>query len=169
MWLHQGHVDTTATILSITPDGDSLRFLFSLPLAFHTPLLPKGYVALDGTSLTLTTIALPDNPETQALKVPAGEGVFGVMLIAHTQSRTVVAAKQVGDKVNVECDIVGKGVESIVRNVLEGGGGEGLVERAVERAVARVVGEGTREGRQLVGVIEGVLERLLAKKGLLKA
>ena len=165
----QGHVDTTATILSITPDGDSLRFLFTLPLAFHTPLLPKGYVALDGTSLTLTTISLPDSAEAQALAIPAGQGVFGVMLIAHTQSRTVVAAKKVGDKVNVECDIVGKGVESIVRNVLEGEGGAGVIETAVEGAVARVMAEGAREGGALEGVIEGVLERLLIKKGLLKA
>lgn len=133
----QGHVDTTATILSITPDGDSLRYLFSLPLAFFTPMIPKGYVALDGTSLTLTSLARPpaDDPHYRA-----GCGTFGVMLIAHTQSRTVVAMKAVGDSVNVEVDVVGKGVESIVRNVLEGGEGgamEAMIERAVERVLAK--------------------------------
>lgn len=91
------------------------------------------------------------------------------MLIAHTQSRTVVATKQVGDRVNVECDIVGKGVESIVRGVLEGGGAGGLVEKAVEGVVGRVLEEGAGEGGRLEGLIEGVVERLLVKKGLIKA
>lgn len=62
------------------------------------------------------------------------------MLIAHTQSRTVVAMKAVGESVNVEVDVVGKGVESIVRNVLEGGEGgamEAMIERAVERVLAK--------------------------------
>lgn len=100
-------------------------------------MIPKGYVALDGTSLTLTSLAIPaaDDPNYRA-----GCGTFGVMLIAHTQSRTVVAMKSVGDSVNVEVDVVGKGVESIVRNVLEGGEGgamEAMIERAVERVLAR--------------------------------
>ncbi|BGP36403.1 Riboflavin synthase alpha chain [Rhodotorula kratochvilovae] len=135
----QGHVDTTAKILSITPDGDSLRLLFSLPLEFYTPLIPKGYIALDGTSLTLTHLSVPKPGEEH---YEAGRGVFGVMLVVHTQSRTVVAMKAVGESVNVECDVVGKGVESVVRNVLEGGGEQGgalelMVERAVERVLAR--------------------------------
>lgn len=111
----------------------------SLPLEFHTPLIPKGYIALDGTSLTLTHLSIPKPGEQH---YEAGRGLFGVMLIAHTQTRTVVASKKVGDSINVECDVVGKGVESIVRNVLEGGGEAGgaleqLVERAVERVLAR--------------------------------
>ncbi|ORY90153.1 hypothetical protein BCR35DRAFT_299709 [Leucosporidium creatinivorum] len=135
----QGHVDTTAKLLSLTPDGDSVRLLMSLPLDFHTPLIPKGYIALDGTSLTLTHLSIPKPGEEH---YEAGRGLFGVMLIAHTQSRTVVALKKVGDSINVECDVVGKGVESIVRNVLEGGGEAGgaleqLVERAVERVLAK--------------------------------
>lgn len=133
----QGHIDTTATILSATPDGDSIRLLFSLPLAFFTPLIPKGYIALDGTSLTLTSLAIPAPGDAH---YQAGYGTFGVMLIAHTQSRTVVAMKAVGESVNVEVDVVGKGVESIVRNVLEGGEGgamEAMIERAVERVLAK--------------------------------
>ncbi|KAI5476381.1 hypothetical protein MNV49_007830 [Pseudohyphozyma bogoriensis] len=140
----QGHVDTTATILSREPDGDSVRLLFSLPLAFHTPMIPKGYVAIDGTSLTLTSL---DVPKPSDPNYRAGEGTFGVMLIAHTQSRTVVALKKVGDTVNIECDVVGKGVESIVRNVLEGGG---------------------EKGGALEHMIERVVEQVLVKKGLIK-
>ncbi|GAA5950642.1 hypothetical protein JCM21900_002538 [Sporobolomyces salmonicolor] len=144
----QGHVDTTAKILSITPDGDSLRLLFSLPLEFYTPLIPKGYIALDGTSLTLTHLSRPRPGDEHYDPSEPSRGVFGVMLVHHTQSRTVVAMKPVGETVNVECDVVGKGVESVVRNVLEGGGEQGgALELMIERAV----------------------ERVLVKKGLVKA
>lgn len=62
------------------------------------------------------------------------------MLVQHTQTRTVVATKKAGESVNVECDVVGKGVESVVRNVLEGGGeAGGALELMVERAVERVL------------------------------
>ena len=137
----QGHIDTTATLLSVTADGDSLRLLLSIPLAFHTSLIPKGYIALDGTSLTLTSVAIPkpEDPDYPVGLQP-GYGTFGVMLIAHTQTRTVVALKKVGESLNVECDVVGKGVESVVRNVLEGGGeAGGALELIVERAVERVL------------------------------
>ncbi|GAA5861389.1 hypothetical protein JCM1840_005351 [Sporobolomyces johnsonii] len=144
----QGHVDTTAKILSITPDGDSIRLLFSLPLEFYTPLIPKGYIALDGTSLTLTHLSVPKPGDEHYDPSEPSRGVFGVMLVHHTQSRTVVAMKPVGETVNVECDVVGKGVESVVRNVLEGGGEKGgALELMIERAV----------------------ERVLVKKGLVKA
>ncbi|GEM06024.1 riboflavin synthase [Rhodotorula toruloides] len=137
----QGHVDTTAKIVSVTPDGDSVRLLFSLPLEFYTPLIPKGYIALDGTSLTLTHLSVPKEGD-ELFEPGAPKGLFGVMLVKHTQSRTVVAMKPVGETVNVECDVVGKGVESVVRNVLEGGGEPGgaleqMIERAVERVLAR--------------------------------
>ncbi|GAA5922930.1 riboflavin synthase [Sporobolomyces koalae] len=136
----QGHVDTTAKILSITPDGDSIRLLFSLPLEFYLPLIPKGYIALDGTSLTLTHLSRPREGDEHFDAQDPDRGVFGVMLVVHTQSRTVVAMKPVGKTVNVECDVVGKGVESVVRNVLETGGEQGgALERMIERAVERVL------------------------------
>lgn len=66
------------------------------------------------------------------------------MLIAHTQERVVLTGKKPGDRVNVEFDVVAKGVESIVSNILSGGSSDGqgsafeeLVDRAVERALAR--------------------------------
>jgi len=100
-------------------------------------LIPKGYIALDGTSLTLTHLSTPKPGEEY---YEEGRGVFGVMLVVHTQSRTVVAMKRVGETVNVECDVVGKGVESVVRNVLENGGEQGgALELMIERAVERVL------------------------------
>ena len=115
-----------------TPDGDSLRLLFQLPEP--TParpsllpyLIPKGYVALDGASLTLTV-------------VDDARRAFGVMLITHTQEKITLGKKPLGAKVNVEVDMVGKFVEKSVRATLEGGGNDALkamVKRVVEEVVA---------------------------------
>lgn len=123
----QGHVDFTATIVSITPDGTSLRYIFSVPeeAKEHLPaLLPKGYVTLDGTSLTLTL-------------VNDAEGQFGIMLIEHSQQKVILTHKKAGDKVNVEIDIVAKGVEKVVSKMLAGQGGafESIVQRAIDKAL----------------------------------
>ncbi|OCF45231.1 riboflavin synthase, alpha subunit [Kwoniella heveanensis CBS 569] len=95
----QGHVDSTATIISRVPDGDSIRYTFQLPPS--TTLLPyiieKGYITIDGASLTLTEVN--DHPEHRS---------FGIMLIAHSQEKLTLTKKDVGDKVNVEVDCVGK-------------------------------------------------------------
>lgn len=160
----QGHVDTTARILSVTPDGDSMRYLFALSREFHTALIPKGYVALDGTSLTLTTLGDESDVKAQAQAAGVGkdEQVFGVMLIAHTQAHTVVARKQAGETVNVECDIVGKGLVRVVQGMLDGaaerssGGGAG--------AGAATSGGGTVSA--LETMVENAVERVLARKGL---
>jgi riboflavin synthase len=124
----QGHVDFTVTIASITPDGTSLRYVFSVPseASEHLPaLLPKGYVTLDGTSLTLTMV---NDAQAQ----------FGIMLIEHSQQKVVLTHKKVGDKVNVEVDIVAKGVEKVVNKMLSGQGSalEQIIERAVNKALA---------------------------------
>lgn len=132
----QGHVDETATIASRTIDGNSLRLLFQLPEP--TPerpsllpyLIPKGFVAIDGASLTLTS-------------VDDAQRTFGVMLVAHTQSKIVLAAKPLGARVNIEVDMVGKYVEKAVQASLGGvdaGSGLGisaLIERAVENILEK--------------------------------
>lgn len=128
----QAHVDTTATLLDKTPDGDSVRLLFQLPEP--TPerpsllpyLIPKGYVAIDGTSLTLTSV--DDTRRT-----------FGVMLIKHTQDKITLSKKPVGAKVNIEVDMVGKFVEKSVHAALSGGSGpmRALVEKVVEDVLVK--------------------------------
>lgn len=130
----QAHVDTTATILSRTPDGDSVRLRFKLaapspanPVDVMQYLIAKGYVALDGASLTLTD-------------VNDAERTFEVMLIKHTQERITLGTKPVGEKVNVEVDMVGKYVEKSVRAALEGGGNE-VLKTMVRRVVEEVVAE----------------------------
>jgi len=129
----QAHIDTTATVIERTPDGDSLRLLFLLPEPTQSRpsllpyLIPKGYVTIDGASLTLTSV--DDNRRT-----------FGVMLIRHTQEKISLSKKEIGSKVNVEVDMVGKYVEKSVLAALEGGGGQGmrtLVEKVVEDVLAK--------------------------------
>jgi len=129
----QGHVDDTVTIFSREEDGNSLRLLFRVPepTASRGSLLPylieKGYVALDGASLTITSVSDEDR-------------TFGVMLIAHTQSKIDLGKKKVGDRVNIEVDMVGKYVEKAVQAALGGQGAAGFraqVDQAVERVLAR--------------------------------
>jgi riboflavin synthase len=111
----QGHIDDTATLISRTPDGDSLRLVFQLGEATTTRasllpyMIPKGYITIDGTSLTLTEV--DDDKRT-----------FGIMLIQHTQKKITLSRKEIGSKVNVEVDMVGKYVEKSVKAALSGRG-----------------------------------------------
>lgn len=84
-------------------------------------LIPKGYVAIDGASLTLT-------------EVDDSQRTFAVMLIQHTQENITLAKKADGARVNIEVDMVGKYVWKSVIAVL-GGGGEDGIRRLVEKAV----------------------------------
>jgi riboflavin synthase len=121
----QGHVDTVATILSVIPDGNSLVFrLQPRERELLRYVVEKGYVTLDGASLTVT-------------KVNDGEGWWEIMLIAYTQERVVTASKNAGDEVNVEIDIVGKYVEKSVQGYFEGTqqGNPAVLQKMVERIV----------------------------------
>lgn len=126
----QGHVDTIAKILSVTPDGNSLVFrLQPREKEVLRYIVEKGYVTLDGASLTIT-------------KVEDGEGWWEVMLIAYTQERVVMAGKKAGEDVNVEVDMVGKYVEKSVKGYFEG---EGVSDMGVlEKMVGRIVEEKMR-------------------------
>jgi len=86
-------------------------------------IVEKGYIALDGTSLTITAV---------------DENTFSVMLIAYSQARTVVALKEVGQKVNVEVDLLGKIVEKQVLAAITGPANDGQGS-LIEKVVARVL------------------------------
>ncbi|MCJ1394671.1 Riboflavin synthase alpha chain [Xylographa bjoerkii] len=121
----QGHVDTVASIVAKTPDGNAFTYrLQPRDKAVLKYVVEKGYVTLDGASLTVT-------------RVEDGEGWFEVMLIAYTQERVVMGEKGVGAEVNVEVDMVGKYVEKSVRGYFEGreGGEIGVLEKMVGRIV----------------------------------
>ncbi|KAI9839476.1 MAG: hypothetical protein M1819_002101 [Sarea resinae] len=122
----QGHVDTVATILSVTPDGNALTFrLQPRDKSVLRYVVEKGYVTLDGASLTVT-------------KEKGGDdGWWEVMLIAYTQERVVMAGKKAGEEINVEVDMVGKYVEKSVAGYFEGktGGDVAVLEKMVSRIV----------------------------------
>ncbi|AEO66099.1 uncharacterized protein THITE_26819, partial [Thermothielavioides terrestris NRRL 8126] len=104
----QGHVDTTATVVARAPDGNALTLrLAPARRDVLRYVVYKGFVALDGASLTVTRV----NDE---------EGWWEVMLIAYTQERIVTAAKAVGDTVNVEVDMTAKYVEKSLQGYLAG-------------------------------------------------
>ncbi|KAF8541886.1 riboflavin synthase alpha chain [Trichophaea hybrida] len=125
----QGHVDTTATILSKTPDGNAItiRFRPSDP-AVLVYIVEKGYITLDGASLTI--VAVDDKEEW-----------FEVMLVAYTQEKIVIPRKQVGESVNVEVDMAGKYIEKQVKAHLEKGLGAqgGLLQKMVQEAVEKAL------------------------------
>ena len=88
-----GHVDGLGEILSITPEGGSQRFSFRVPDALARFIAPKGSVAIDGTSLTVN--------EVEGNK-------FGVNIIPHTQAVTTWGTMVVGQRVNIEIDMLAR-------------------------------------------------------------
>lgn len=124
----QGHVDTVCTILSITPDGNALTFrLQPRDRAVLRYVVEKGYVTLDGASLTVVSV-----DETKQ------GGWFEVMLISYTQEKIVTASKKVGDDVNFEADQVGKYVEKSVEGYFQREAGDAdipILRKMVDRLV----------------------------------
>jgi riboflavin synthase len=94
-----GHVDAVAKIVGRQPEGDSLRFVIEVPAAFERAVAAKGSVALDGVSLTVNEV----------------EGRrFGVNIIPHTQARTTFGSASVGDRVNLEVDLLARYVARLL-------------------------------------------------------
>ncbi|MCC6163383.1 MAG: riboflavin synthase [Acidobacteria bacterium] len=89
----QGHVDGTGRIETVTRDGDFWRVTISFPPALAAYFIEKGSVAVDGISLTIASLAA----ET-----------FDVQIIPHTWTSTTLQYARPGDRVNLECDMVGK-------------------------------------------------------------
>ncbi|EED19502.1 riboflavin synthase, alpha subunit [Talaromyces stipitatus ATCC 10500] len=132
----QGHVDTTAKILSVTPDGNALTFrLQPKDKSILRYVVEKGFITLDGASLTITKV------------VDGEDGYWEVMLIAYTQEKIVTAAKKPGDDVNVEIDMVGKYVEKSVQAYFsQNTGGDFTV---LERMVAKLVDEKLKQAKAI--------------------
>ncbi len=95
-----GHVDTTAEILNIEPEGESFIFSFQVSQKFDGFLIEKGCVAVDGISLTAFNIK---------------KGKFDVAIIPHTFRVTNLQYRRVGDRVNVEFDVLAKYIEKLAR------------------------------------------------------
>ncbi|KAH7035007.1 uncharacterized protein B0I36DRAFT_86762 [Microdochium trichocladiopsis] len=125
----QGHVDTVAEILKVEQDGNALTFRFA-PKArdMMRYIVFKGFIAIDGTSLTIT-------------KVNDAEGWWEVMLIAYTQEKVVVAQKKAGETVNIEVDVLAKYAEKSMAGYFSSQ--EELLKPIVEKMVQNIVAQAT--------------------------
>ena len=95
----QGHVDGTGRVMSIKSDGDSIIFRVRVPKRLNRYIVEKGFVAVDGISLTV---------------VKRGASSFTLAVIPYTLENTNLSAVSVGDRVNLEADILAKYVESLL-------------------------------------------------------
>jgi riboflavin synthase len=91
-----GHIDATAEFLGMNRQGDDIEYRVTLPEALRIYMAPKGSIAIDGVSLTLVDIA---------------EDSFSVHLIPVTLEETALGQRAVGDKINLEADLLGKYVQ----------------------------------------------------------
>lgn len=126
----QGHVDSIATLTRRAPDGNALTLRFS-PRSRDVMryVVYKGFVALDGTSLTVTA-------------VNDAEAWWEVMLISYTQEKVVLAQKREGDTINVEVDVLAKYAEKSMAGYLQSDEGalKPIVEKMVQNLVAQAMG-----------------------------
>lgn len=95
-----GHIDGVATVEKITPEGDSKLIWFIAPTGFGKYLVPKGSVALDGTSLTVVDV---DGDR------------FSVSFIPFTIEHTTFGKLNPGDRVNFEADMLAKYVAKLIQ------------------------------------------------------
>jgi riboflavin synthase len=101
--LMQGHVDATGTIMSRSPAERWDQVRISLPASISRYVVHKGSIAVDGISLTVSAVG-----------PPGGDTWFEVSLIPETLKRTTMGARQPGETVNLEVDVIGKYVERLL-------------------------------------------------------
>lgn len=95
----QGHVDGVGTVTAFRPDADALWVTIAAPADLMRYIVPKGFIALDGVSLTVVDVT---------------DQTFTVTLVAYTQQHITLPKQTAGYKVNIEVDILGKYVEKIM-------------------------------------------------------
>ena len=94
----QGHVDGKGRVLSIEPEGEAHNFKFEAGDSIMRYVVEKGFVAVDGTSLTV---------------VNCDYRTFSVTIVPYTWENTVLGSRKLGDEVNLEVDIIAKYVERL--------------------------------------------------------
>lgn len=96
----QGHADGVGTVLAVTEDGFARRLRVGIEPELSASMVRKGSIALNGVSLTISDLG-PDWAE--------------VSLIPETLERTNLGEVEPGGELNVECDVVAKYVERLMR------------------------------------------------------
>jgi riboflavin synthase len=89
----QGHVDAVGSIEDVRPDADFHWFTISFPPQLAPFIVQKGSIAIDGISLTVAGL---------------GADRMDIMVIPYTREHTNLKRAQIRDRVNIECDMVGK-------------------------------------------------------------
>lgn len=97
--LVQGHVDGTGRIVSKKGQTDNILFSIAPEAVLERYIVEKGSITIDGISLTVTYIK---------------KGEFGVSVIPHTLDSTTLKDIQIGDKVNLETDMISKYIEKLL-------------------------------------------------------
>lgn len=95
-----GHIDGTGVIQSLRRDDNAVWYTVGAAPGLLRYIVEKGSITIDGISLTVAAV---------------GETWFSVSIIPHTAAVTILGEKRVGDRVNLETDIIGKYVEKLLR------------------------------------------------------
>lgn len=98
--LVQGHIDGAGKVAGIIPEGEALLMKFEASPEIMRYIVPKGFIAVDGASLTVT--------ERDAKS-------FSVSIVEYTRRHTTLADRKIGDTVNLEVDIIGKYVAEFIQ------------------------------------------------------
>lgn len=109
----QGHVDGVGDVLEVRPGAQWSVLRISLPSDLAPLVVDKGSISVDGTSLTVSAVSEPADPSPW----------FEVSLIPETLAATTLGGRAVGDRVNLETDILARHVERLLafRAAPEGG------------------------------------------------
>jgi riboflavin synthase len=98
--LVQGHIDDTGKVIRIVREGEAVLITFEAKPEVMHYIVPKGFIAVDGTSLTVTTKEV---------------NTFGISIVSYTLQHTTLADRKPGDLVNLEVDIIGKYVAELIQ------------------------------------------------------
>ncbi|MBR3771670.1 MAG: riboflavin synthase [Clostridium sp.] len=97
-----GHIDGTGEILGFRNDGIATVVTITTSPSIVHYIIEKGSIAIDGTSLTVTSVSEAEN-------------TFEVSLIPHTKDNTILLTKKKGELVNLENDVIGKYIERFLK------------------------------------------------------
>ncbi len=95
----QGHIDGVGTVLAVVPEDNAVVIEIGIPAPLRKYFVEKGSVTVDGVSLTVAEV----RPES-----------ITVWTIPHTRAVTTLGQRQVGSRVNLECDLLGKYIERLL-------------------------------------------------------
>lgn len=94
-----GHVDALAEIVAVEQDGNSIHYWVSMPDSLAPYIAEKGSVTIDGTSLTVNSLA---------------EDKFRLTIVPHTTEQTIISDYRAGSKVNLEVDLIARYIERLL-------------------------------------------------------